>query len=316
MKNSLQVALLLTVAMALPLQAQRPRPSTTKSSTLSAAEISQVHAAFRATVQSPATRAAVRTAVLRQLRRVDPIAHVNGHWVVPIDVAAIYNDPAVRTALIARLGSSPLAGRLNQLTFAGAADRLGLAFIPNQFGDQILGTSVGQVRGSLAKALFLQNTTDLMPGVTLDGARAGLTGARVMFDLGTGILSDIADAFTNWWSGSAGPKDPNTGLELDDPNADPDGDGVPNRLDGDDDGDGTSDEDDQAPYDPGTQICYDCMGRAKSAVFTNTAAAGVLKLVFTSHAATGTLASSNRLVSLGTIGQNVALQIGFGSDLH
>lgn len=304
----LSIVALLTAA---PAQAQRP----SKASPLSAGEVREVHAAFRATLGNATVRNAVRTAVHQQLRSTPPIAFVKGHWVVPVDVAAVYNNSGIRSAIVTQLGASAVAGRLGQIGTIAVADRLGFALVPVQLGVPLLGISVQSLRGSLAEAAFLQNTTEMGPGTFISGARAGLDGATVIFDRTTGMLGAMADAFSNWWTNTGGPKDPNTGLEMDDPNADPDGDNVPNRLDGDDDGDGTPDKDDQAPYDPGTQICYDCMGRASSAAFTNTSASGVLKLAFEAHTAAVNLAKANRLVSLGAIGgANATMQIGFGSN--
>ncbi len=300
--------LIVPLVLAAPVQAQR----TTKASPLTTAEVRQIHTAFRAALGNATVRADVKSAVQQQLRTINPIAFVNGNWVVPIDVAAIYNNSNVRAAIIAQLGASPLTARFGQIASLGVDERLGLAFVPNSLGQPLLGTSVASLRTSLAQAAFLQNTTDMTPGVTLDGVRAGLTGAMVILEGTKGVLSGFADAFTNWWTNTGGPKDPNTGLEMDNPNADPDGDSIPNRLDGDDDADGTPDEEDSAPYDPGTQICYDCMGRA-SAAFTNVSAASVLKVAVSGHTAATNLAKANKLLSLGSVGQNVTLQIGFGT---
>jgi hypothetical protein len=319
MKRHLAICLLLLCAFAASATAQRTTTKTTtltKSSALSAAEIQTVHTAFRTALRSATTRAAARTVLLGQLRTRKPIAFAKGYWVVPVDVAAIYTNSTIQPAIVTQLGTSTVAARLNQLATIGVGDRLGLVFVPNHLGADILGVSVADVRGSLAKAAFLQNTTDMMmgPGDVIEGAQMGVTGAVGVFNLSKDMLGNLADAFTNWWTGS-GPKDPNTGLELDDPNADPDGDNVPNRLDGDDDGDGTNDEDDQAPYDPGTQICFDCMGRTLSATFTNTASSGVLAMAFNAHTAAKSIATRGALISLGTVanvnGQNAGLQIGF-----
>ena len=309
------IGLLFVLGLSAPASAQRPTtPLATKASRLSAAEISQIHTAFQSALRSTTTRDALRAIVMQQLRTTKPIAFVKGHWVVPIDVAAVYGNANIRTAIVTQLGASPLAGRLSQVATFGMADRLGLAFVPNQFGNQFIGVSVAGLRQTLAEAAFLQNGTDMMPGDVIEGAQAGVTGALVILR-GTGeVLGGIADAFTNWWTGG-GPKDPNTGLQLDDPSADPDGDGVPNRLDGDDDGDGTPDKDDQAPHDPGTQICFDCMGRTAALTFTNASAAGVLQTVFNAYTAAKQTASANRAISLGTAarvsGQLVSIQVGF-----
>ena len=306
----LSIVALLTAA---PAQAQRP----SKASPLTAGEVREVHAAFRATLGNATVRTAVRTAVQQQLRSTPPIAFVKGHWVVPVDVAAIYNNSGIRPAIIAQLGASAVVGRFGQIGSIGVTDRLGFVLVPGQLGAPLLGISVQSLRGSLAEAAFLQNTTEMGPGDAINGVRLGAAGAIGVFEHTTGMLGALADAFSNWWTNTGGPKDPNTGLEMDDPNADPDGDNVPNRLDGDDDGDGTPDKDDQAPYDPGTQICFDCMGRTSAAAFTNTSSSGVLKLAFEAHAAASNLAKANRLVSLGAIGgASVTMQIGFASNLQ
>lgn len=310
MKTPVLVGLLIVpLVVVTPAQAQRP----TKASPLTTAELREVHTAFRATLNNPAARAAVKTVLQQQLRAVQPIAFVNGSWVVPIDVAAVYNHSTLRAAILAQLGTSAVAGRFGQIATIGVDERLGLVFVPNQLAHSLLGPSVASLRGSLAQAAFLQNTTDMNPMDMVEGARVGMTGAMAIFESTKGMLGGLADAFSNWWTNTGGPKDPNTGLEMDDPNADPDGDGVPNRLDGDDDGDGAPDKDDSAPYDPGTQICYDCMGRA-AAAFTNTSAAGVLKVAVNAHGVATNLAKANRLVSLGALtGPNAALQIGFAT---
>lgn len=301
--------LIVPLVLAAPAWAQRP----VKASPLTAAEVRQAHTAFRAALGNATVRAAVKTVLQQEIRRIPPIAFVNGSWVVPIDVAVIYNHPSVRSAMLAQLGTSALAGRFGQIATLGVDQRLGLVFVPNQLGHSVLGASVAGLRVSLAQAAFLQNTTDMNPLDVVEGGRLVVVGAIGVTEATLGMLGGLADAFANWWTNTGGPKDPNTGLEMDDPNADPDGDSVPNRLDGDDDGDGTPDKDDSAPYDPGTQICHDCSRRA-AAAFTNTAAASVLKLAISEHAAATSLAKANRLVSLGTMtGQNAAMQIGMAA---
>jgi hypothetical protein len=311
----------LFLAIATPAGAQRTTTASTKASPITAAEAAAIRAAFKASLGNAVTRDAVRTAVLQQLRATKPIAFANGHWIVPIDVAALYGNPAIKAALVTQLAGNSAASRLGQVATLTMADRLAFVVVPNQMGDALIGISVANLRNSMAEAAFLRNMTGMIPGTPglpgnpVEGAKAAFTGATVVFGLTRDILGGLADAFTNWWTGAEGPQDPNTGLPIDHPNADPDGDNIPNRLDGDDDEDGTPDEEDQAPYDPGTQICFDCMNRAMSAAFTNTAASGVLKTAFNAHTAATNLAKANRLVSLGTAarvaGQNVALQVGF-----
>jgi len=312
MKPSFLMCLPLVLVFADAAAAQRPGSSSTKASALSATEIRAIHSAFQGALRTPAVRDAVRASVLAQLRATRPIAFANGQWVVPIDVAAIYRTPTVQAAITTELAGNMAGPRLNQISSFGIVDRLGFAFVPNQLGDQLIGVAIGRIRNSLAPAVFLQNTTDVLP---TDEIKLMIDGAAALANM-TSTLIGLADAFGHWWT-SSGTKDPNTGLELDDPNADPDGDGVPNRLDGDDDGDGAPDKDDQAPYDPGTQICHDCGHPATAAVFTRTSASAVLQVTLTAQAAVQKM-SSNRLLSLGAAAriraQQVPLLIGFGSN--
>ena len=312
------LCLVLLFPLTAPAGAQRPTTAATKASPLTAAEAAAIHAAFKASLSNAATRDAVRTAVLQQLKSIRPIAFANGQWVVPLDVAALYSQPSVKAALVTQLAGNTAAARLSQVTTLSMSDRLAFAVVPNQLGDALIGISVASLRNSMAEAAFLRNMTGMLPGTVggpVENVKTAYTGATVIFGLTKDVLSGLADAFSDWWTGAEGPQDPNTGLPIDHPNADPDGDGVPNRLDGDDDKDGTPDEEDQAPYDPGTQICYDCASRKMSATFTNTAASGVLQTAFNAQAAATNLAKANRLVSLGTAvrvsGQSVVLQVGF-----
>jgi hypothetical protein len=233
-------------------------------------------AAFRDALAEQGVRDAARAELVRQLGAVRPVAIVRGHWVTPIDMGRVYGNAAVRTAMAGRLGGDARVGEM----LADPAASLGLVFTPGQFADALLGDLEGNLTASLGAEALTTRMTDLSPlgelvgGVVVDNNVLVGSARNAM-----GWLKSLYD----WATGPDGVNDPNTGLPLDDPNADPDGDGTPNRLDSDDDGDGSQDSEDSHPYDDDASIC-DC-GRegTTTVVFTNTNSVQVITAVLDAY---------------------------------
>ena len=217
--------------------------------------------AYRDALRQAPVRDASRTEILRQLRTNRPIGFVNGMWVTPIDMSRVYASAAVRSELPARLGGVPAGAALENLL---PRDRIGLAFTPNQFADGVLGDVTGDITESLAGDRFAANAT----GIAIPAAVGGSAGGLVVV-ISVGVAASVVGNYLYDWLTADPAADPNTGLPMDDPNADPDGDGVPNRLDGDDDDDGVGDDEDSYPHDPKQSICMCGRGGMTAAVFTN-----------------------------------------------
>lgn len=211
-----------------------------------AAEARVVASAYRTAITQPAVRDASAAEIRRQLRTVKPIAHVNGRWVTPIDMSRVYTLPTVRGALDANLRGTVAEGRLSDILRANPGARFGLAFTP----DRLAGNVLGDVRVDILASLG-GNITDV-------GGTAGKIGEQLedsFIKLVVDFVIELGEKFVDWVMGLF---DGDADLAIDDPDADPDGDGIPNKHDADDDGDGVNDEEDRYPYDPGASICSGC----------------------------------------------------------
>jgi len=256
--------------------------------TLSPQELG-VAQAFRAALRNPAVQTAARGEILSQMRSKRPVAFVQGSWVTLIDMSRVYSNATVRAAMLPSLRSKVLAGQLGNLPASNANIRVAFAVIPNQFGADILGNHLGKFRASLGSG----SASELLALNATDNAILVAFGVGVVASLAAAVIYDFA-------TGPDGPVDGHTGLEIDDPNADPDGDGTPNRLDSDDDGDGVPDEEDNYPYDPNASICMDC-GGMRIALFSTTSADVMTTSVLNAYQAVAQRQAS-QVVSLGATG--------------
>lgn len=203
--------------------------------------------AFRDALNSPPVRSAVDGEVLRQLRTVRPIAIVNGRWVTPIDLSRVYGIPAVKNVMLAGLAGHPVGGLLGNLPRDWP--RYGLALTPNQVASIVMPDMVRDLMASVGVDAFRQHRTDVF-GVD-----------DVVELVALAVWGGIA--FYEGYEGGtylATPDDPHTGRKIDDPLADPDGDGIVNKDDPDDDNDGVPDNYDAYPYDPTKSFCNSCGG--------------------------------------------------------
>ncbi len=205
--------------------------------------------AFRAALNTPTVRSAVNAEVLRQVRTVRPKAIVNGRWITPIDLSRVYGIPAVKNAMLGGLAGHPVGGVLGNLPRDWILARYGIALTPNQVASLVM--------GDLAR--------DIMASVGVDAFKNQMTDVVGVDDIIVLVVWGIAAAYVGYEAGDAigqamyDPVDPHTGRYVDDPLADPDGDGIPNKDDPDDDNDGVPDQYDAYPYDPNRSIC-DCRG--------------------------------------------------------
>jgi hypothetical protein len=295
------------LALSLPNQVQAQiKSSGARTAALTAADVGTINNALRVSLGTATAREAFKTAIRQQLRTKRPIAFVNGYWVTPIDLAAVYAAPDVRAGISTALAGNVLAGRLNDLVQSNLGGRIGLAFTPNNLAPEVIGPAIGSIRHALAGDILSMKATDM---AAAGGAALGI-GGTVVISVAVGIATSlVASAIYGWWTAPQGPMDPNTGLPIDDENADPDNDNVPNRLDGDDDGDGTPDDKDSAPYDPKSSIC-DC-GRPVVFGFTNNNSTQILQNLATAF----TSMPRAQGVSLGTFGtaggQSIGGQVAF-----
>ena len=98
---------------------------------------------------------------------------------------------------------------------------------------------------------ILDGETGVMSLIGEGGVLASMDGFADQFQMGMGplpaYLLGVASSFTVWAVTEL--YDDTWGLPIDHPDADPDEDGIPNRLDPDDDGDDVFDTEDSWPYD-------------------------------------------------------------------
>ncbi len=205
--------------------------------------------AFRAALNNPTVHSAVNAEVLRQVRTVRPKAIVNGRWVTPIDLSRVYGIAAVKNVMLAGLAGHPVGGLLGNLPRGWLVARYGLALTPTQIASLVMPDMARDLMASVGVDAFRQHRTDVF-GVD------DLIELAILAGWGAVAAYEGYEAGT-WW---ATPDDPNTGLKIDDPNADPDGDGIPNKDDPDDDNDGVPDNYDAYPYDPTKSFCNSCGG--------------------------------------------------------
>jgi hypothetical protein len=244
-----------------------------------------------------AARDAARTEILAQLAQRRPIAFVNGYWVTPINVSSVINNPTVAGTLNAGGGSHLQVDQLR--------NGFGLVFTPDVIARSVMRDMARDITSSLAADALIQNTTDGFFRGVAEGAWI-VYGGPLSDPVGT--AENMANVVGGAWGaineaigdalGFGEPDDPNTGLPIDDPGADPDGDGTPNRLDGDDDGDGTTDDEDDHPYDPGEDICGYCPG-GSGISFAARASATQLRAVLNVYSAAQPARNLN--LSLGTV---------------
>jgi hypothetical protein len=224
---------------------------------------------------------------------------VNGQWVTLVDLSLVYGNAAVHGPMVASLGSNPLAGQLANLGQNDLAARIGVVFTPNQVATLAVGDVIKGISGSLAGKLFESHATDV---VAIDDILVAF--------LVSATASVVVAMIDSYLIHPSGPSDGASGLPIDDPNADPDSDGIPNRLDSDDDGDQVDDADDQYPYDPKASICGGSMRGCGASVvaFTNGQSQAILGAVLTSLAST----TSAGVVALKpSVGQQPGVSIGF-----
>lgn len=254
-------------------------PASTSATTGSANAIA-VARSFRAALGNPAVRSAVSQGIRQQLRTRRPIAFVKGHWVSIVDLSRVYGNATVRAAMLAGLAGNPVAGQLANLGRGNLEARLGVVFTPSQLGSLVLGDMTTDIMASAALQAFQTHATDIF------GVDDAIVIAFVVGVAASAVVA-IADHYLN---DPSGPIDGHTGLPIDDPDADPDGDGTPNRLDGDDDGDGTSDDSDSYPYDPKESICGGSISTCGSGVavaFTNVQSQTIMAAILTTLTSRG-----------------------------
>lgn len=242
-----------------------------------------VNGALRKALADANVRNAVRAEVLRQLRVRSPLAIVNGYWVSAIDLTPVYQAPGVRPALVSALGvNGPQL--INDAGVSG--DRLTLVFTPAGLGQIVIPEFMADITSTLGVNALKSQMTDFVVGPVLL--------IFVLAGTGFGLTAMIADTVLNIWEHAVFAY--NDYKQVWGPNADPDGDGIPNKDDPDDDGDGYNDDQDNYPHDASRHIC-DCGRPALS--FASSAAGEILpSLVAALNAAQ---AQSPRALSLGPL---------------
>lgn len=242
-----------------------------------------VNGALRKALADANVRNAVRSEVLRQLRVRSPLAIVNGYLVSGIDLKPVYQAPGVRPALLASLGvNGPQL--INEAGVSG--DRLTIVFTPAGLGQIVLPEFMADITSTLGVDALRTQMTDFVVGPVLL--------IFVLAGTGFGLTAMIADTILNIWEHSVLAY--NDYKQVWGPNADPDNDGLKNKDDPDDDGDGYNDDKDNYPHDASKHIC-DC-GRP-AASFSGSAAGDILPSLIA--ALNATQAQSARAFSLGAL---------------
>jgi hypothetical protein len=189
----------------------------------------QVMSAYRAALNQPAVRSAADAEIRRQLRTIQPIAFVNGVWVTPIDVSAVYSQAPVRASLMNYLQGVPggLQG-LNTMV-AGRTD-VALIFTPNHLADMLQIPRADVMRMLGVDALRVKATDGYLNPQT--------SGVNVY--AAWGYIKEAFNWMAAWWQNHQNEKQQQKTRD--------------NCQDkgptGDCDGDGVSNEDDACPYDP------------------------------------------------------------------
>ena len=200
-----------------PVNAPAPAPS------------GQVMSAYRAALSQPLVRSAADAEIRRQLRTIRPIAFVNGYWITPVDISAVYSQVAVRTPLINSLRGIP-GGLHNLDTVVAGRTAVALAFTPNQLADvlQVPRLDVmGMVGPNAFRAKALDSYLNPQPGGTN------------VFTV-WGYIEGAINWMAAWWQNHQNEKQQQQTRD----NCQDKG------PDGDCDGDGTRNADDACPYDP------------------------------------------------------------------
>ncbi len=248
-----------------------------------------VNAALKTALANASVRNAVRTELLRQLRVRRPLALVDGYWVSAIDPATVYQSASVRPVLLAALGTNG-----PQLIDAArvSADRIMVAFVPATLGQLVMPNFARDITASIGIDALQSHMTDI---TGLEIAFFIFASYMVMGVVGEfgGLLIDYISYRYEQYVSQTGP------------NHDLDGDGIPNKDDKDDDGDGYDDDKDSFPHDASRHIC-DC-GRPVISFGTSAAGDFLPSLV---SALNATQAQRAKAVSLGAIVQGQSTVLG------
>lgn len=278
-----------------------PRKAAAASTTTPAAASNAVRAAFRTSLAQPAVRAAAKTEIQRQIRVNFPLAFISGTWVSPIDMGLVYRNPAVRAAVIASLGQS---GPTLVNAAIGDPARVVLAFTPQQLGQLLMRDLMKEIGASMNPGALAGNVTDNY-----------FIGMLVMVSfaiLGTVTVMEVLHHHDPTGGATPAPTAPAPPY---DPNADQNGNGIPNSQDPDDDGDGYPDDtngvpddgEDDYPNDPNRHICM-CGGNG-GIYFGTRITAQVAKALNASVSAAK--AQFGSAISLGAVqaGQTAAIRV-------
>lgn len=189
----------------------------------------QVMSAYRAALSQPLVRGAVDAEIRRQLRTIRPIAFVNGYWITPIDISAVYAQAPVRASLVNTLRH--IQGGLLTLdaVVTGRTD-VALVFTPNQLADVI------QIpRADVTRMMGL----DALRVRAVDGYLNPQPSGANVFAV-WGYLKEAFNWMAAWWQNHKNEQQQKKTRD----NCQDKG------PDGDCDGDGTRNGDDACPYDP------------------------------------------------------------------
>lgn len=163
-------------------------------------------------------------------------------WVVVPDLQTDILVDKMAEAVTTRLGSDLEALLDDDVTVA-----VGVALV-----DVAVAVEMGLPLGDLAEMVH-ENAFRFQPN--------GMTGTGILVALDLGASSPVVAAVLWDWLNGDQP--------IDHPNADPDGDGLPNATDDDDDGDGVLDWNDSYPYDAQyqTQEAWESAGNSDETIF-------------------------------------------------
>lgn len=269
--------------------------------------------AYREVLKQPMVRRSVNKEISKQLRSIQPIAFINGYWVVVVDMSRVYGSPKVRNAITDRLDGKALK-QFNTLARGKPVRgleglRVGMFLIPNKaVADGRVDLRVNHILDSMGPDVF-----DMMPDVAFAGGLGGIIGNTVTGGiLGAliGILVDILGALWDWVTG--GSQDAIDDVTCGD--CDPDGDGIPNSEDEDDDGDGVDDDEDNYPYNENRSIIGTCGGVIQCFSFMPDDFPWDAKIFNQAVAAYTAISRSyqrGQSVSLGTVGRNIQMHFVF-----
>jgi hypothetical protein len=242
-------ALLLTTS---PLFAQRsktpPRPPITTATNLPAHVA--VKGALKVALRDRAIRARVQYSVSRMMSIWRPFAVVNGYWVTPFPLKALYRDHVIEAALLPHLGANGQA-LLYSVAHDYNVNSLALLLTPLALEHFLLNPSQ-DVRACVGSAAVNATAPRLHVPATIILSLSG--SVAPLYDVFFLEYSDAGD----WHN-----KPPMYGpLDLD-------GDRQKNSVDHDDDGDGKLDYNDVYPFDAARNVC-EC-GRVDAISFASKA---------------------------------------------